>query len=80
MATIIYNGYAPGEARVSRRRPRKADAGHTIVEYRTTRLGSTFTIRTRITCQCGWAASTKADLNAVWSRHNRHVVNALANA
>ena len=78
--TIVYNGYQPGETRVNKRRPRKADAGHTIVEYRTTRLGSTFTIRTRIVCQCGWAASTKADNGSLWSRHNRHVVHALDNA
>ncbi len=68
----IYNGYADGETRTHTTRSRKADNGHSAVGHTTTRRGSAFAFTYRLTCECGWTASSKSGPASLGYRHDAH--------
>jgi hypothetical protein len=69
----IYNGYAPGESRTVKMRPRKADKGHSPVASTLTRRGDAFAFNYRLTCQCGKTFTSQRTADRNWQAHRAHL-------
>lgn len=70
---IIYNGFAPGETRETRRRPRKRDRGHTVVLISQTRRGAAFAFTYRLECQCGQTFRSRQTIDRTYHAHAAHL-------
>lgn len=69
----IYNGFKPGERRTTKRRPRKIDQGHSVVESSTQRVRDTFRLSYSVKCECGKVYTSSIGSDRAYRSYENHL-------